>query len=1004
MNKFRGPDDENFKIVSAKIAEIFEKVQTLEHRTPDERACMISLSTKYEEQKDRNPKRVSGTCEWFLKHPMFRKWRREATEVLLWVTAGPGCGKSVLCKALLDEGLVAPYEPTVGTFSTCYFFFKDDDPDRCSGADALRAILHQLFMQKPALLIHAMPDFENRGERFRDMFGILWNILMKATADPDAGPIVCVLDALDECEGSARETLIEKLAGFYLAQHKRKSNLKFLVTSRPYADIRAAFGYAVDNLPSINLEGDKESASIGKEIDLVIEYEIPRITRGRSLDKETQEFLVKHLKSMDNRTYLWLHLILDEIQRSLESSQRQLRKLLKEIPSSVDTAYERILNRVTNSKLVKRARGLLHVVVSAERPLTLQETNVALAILETLENGENCNSENNLETDSPDTIEQKVQSLCGLFISIVDSKVYLIHQTAREFLVNKDRFDTLSDLVEPDTGSWKHSLALQYSNTLMAKVCVSYLLFTVFERAPLEIETTASGGIVRSVVDQYCNRHCFLNYAAKNFASHFRQATIKGQAALLESTLKVCDTQSNRFLTWFQVYWITMNSSSECPRGVTDLMIGSHFGLEVVVRRLLEEGAEVATEDSCGRIALHWAASYGYETVVRLLLEKEANVNSKDSFGETPLCGAVRSTNEGVVRALLCKGADPYSMDKDGETVLAVAMRLRNEVVGNLLTKSAILIDPVLWEFETQREAYLQLGYVLFRIPVNSRHFRFLPAFREQEVLPETKSELEWKSLEFGRDRVKKFAYITMSIPISVRHEDYLAAVQGQQVLPRDEEGSELYWENMKLNRDRIKKIGYVAAWAPKEHLTASHEEQAFTKQEAELERLDLARDIVREFCSTVAEIPPNSQDKDYPSEVYAGQALSPEEAEFKELDLSADGFRLFCDIVARLPIDSQYKGYLAAIHGEQASPEEEAEFKDLDFLAEGFRTFCYVVAGIPINLMHMGYLEPGSGQQTSPEEKEEFKVLDLLANDFWNGTLNSSRRPSPPDTARTSL
>jgi len=396
-----------------------------------------------------------------------------------------------------------------------------------------------------------------------------------------------------------------------------------------------------------------------------------------------------------------------------------------------------------------------------------------------------------------------------------------------------------------------------------------------------------------------------------------------------------------------------MNSSSEYPRGVTDLMIGSHFGLEVVVRQLLEEGAEVAIEDSCGRIALHWAASYGHEAVVRLLLEKEANVNSEDSFGETPLCGAVRSTNKGVVRALLCNGADPYSRSKDGETLLAVAMRLRNEVVVNLLTKSAHLIDPIRWLFETQRETSLQLGYVLSRIPVNLRHIRYLAAFREQEVLPETESELDMKSLEL--DRIKRIVYIISSVPISVRHMDYLEAVQG----PEDEEGSELYWEkNMRLDRDRIRKIGYVAAWARKEYLTTSHEEQAFTKQEAELERLNLARDIVREFCSTVAEIPPNPQDKEYPSEVYTGQAL----------------------------------------------PPEEAEFKELDFLAEGFRTFCYVVAGIPINLMHMEYLVPGSGQQTSPEENAEFKVLDLLANDFWNGTLSSSRLPSPPDTARASL
>jgi hypothetical protein len=32
---------------------------------------------------------------------------------------------------------------------------------------------------------------------------------------------------------------------------------------------------------------------------------------------------------------------------------------------------------------------------------------------------------------------EKIRQLCGLFVFINDSKIYLIHQTAREFLINK---------------------------------------------------------------------------------------------------------------------------------------------------------------------------------------------------------------------------------------------------------------------------------------------------------------------------------------------------------------------------------------------------------------------------------------------------------------------------------------------------------------------------------------------------------------------------------------
>src|SRR5205814_8717517 len=59
-----------------------------------------------------------------------------------------------------------------------------------------------------------------------------------------------------------------------------------------------------------------------------------------------------------------------------------------------------------------------------------------------------------------------------LFVSVVDQKVYLIHQTAREFLVAKN---------EVLAGRWKHSLDPVGSDLLMARICVTYLMFTAFE-------------------------------------------------------------------------------------------------------------------------------------------------------------------------------------------------------------------------------------------------------------------------------------------------------------------------------------------------------------------------------------------------------------------------------------------------------------------------------------------------------------------------------------------
>jgi hypothetical protein len=91
--------------------------------------CVCSISydfrtSNYESHRDRNPEPVNGTCQWLLQHPNYVKWRDSHLSNLLWVSADPGCGKSVLARFLADDEL----KPTESRI-TCYFFFKDDHED-----------------------------------------------------------------------------------------------------------------------------------------------------------------------------------------------------------------------------------------------------------------------------------------------------------------------------------------------------------------------------------------------------------------------------------------------------------------------------------------------------------------------------------------------------------------------------------------------------------------------------------------------------------------------------------------------------------------------------------------------------------------------------------------------------------------------------------------------------------------------------------------------------------
>jgi hypothetical protein len=94
---------------------------------------------------------VSSTCQWVLNHERYHSWHENSRDSLLWISADPGCGKSVLAKSLIDNELRNTEEHTI-----CYFFFKDNKAQD-NIATALYALLHQLFTHQPYLIRDAVP-------------------------------------------------------------------------------------------------------------------------------------------------------------------------------------------------------------------------------------------------------------------------------------------------------------------------------------------------------------------------------------------------------------------------------------------------------------------------------------------------------------------------------------------------------------------------------------------------------------------------------------------------------------------------------------------------------------------------------------------------------------------------------------------------------------------------------------------------------------------------------
>ncbi|KAH8662676.1 hypothetical protein BGZ61DRAFT_368428, partial [Ilyonectria robusta] len=597
-----------------------------------------SRDATYEWYKDRVEERVEDTCLWFLKHEHFQMWLKQDSGPLL-VTADPGCGKSVLAKYLIDHGLSQ-------SATICYFFFKDQDQNTVR--QALCALLHQLFSQKPSLIEHAMPQFRKDGSGLINSTASLWKVLRNAIKDPRAGPVTIVLDALDECDKAEFPHLMQNVG----SDQSGLSRVKYLLTSRPYEQVVSKFHSLLKAFPNIRIPGEEESETISQEVNRVIAHRVNQLSEMKALSPQVKSQLEKSLRGTPHRTYLWVFLVFNYLEEDdFVKTQTGVQSAITTPPRSINEAYEQILNKSKEHPMVRKA---LSIILAASRPLTLPEMKIAVNIDYTLQ------SIHELDLEDDEHFKMRLRSWCGLFISIHHNKIYFLHQTAREFL--------LADLVSPTTVPselrWHHSITTNHAHAVLAKVCVLYLNFFNSDAC---LPTGAKREAGHSV-----GSHAFLDYSAQTWGAHFREASIMDDDAVVPFALRICNPDSNSYSVWFRIYWKTTRMMT--TDYFTDLMLASYYGHRVVVKLLLKKGAEIEAKDSTyGRTPLSWAAGNGHKAIAKLLLEKCADVESKDKHGRTPLSRAAENGREAIVKLLLEKGADVESKDKDGRTPLSWA-------------------------------------------------------------------------------------------------------------------------------------------------------------------------------------------------------------------------------------------------------------------------------------------------------------------------------------------
>ena len=648
-----------------------------------ERDLLQILESNYEDSKNFNPRKVDGTCEWFFMDEKFQRWRNSDTCNLLWVSAGPGCGKSVLSRALIDEKRLST---KVTTSTVCYFFFKDSHQGRMQATDALSAILHQIFTNSliGGLIKHALPSHKNYGNGLSQNFSALWQILMDCANSPDAGDIICVIDALDECNTESREQLIAKLNEFYY-QPKSSchglSKLKFLITSRPYDDIEVSFESFSATAEYLRFDGDEKSAQIGKEINLVIDAKLKEIT-GK-FNNDDRKRIADRLKGMENRTYLWLYLIIDIIKKSPSQfgKRSDVEMLLSKTTAEVSDVYEEILGR---SKDQKQTKTLLQIVLSAVRPLTLDEVNVALTLA--LGKGQFDSHTALMSERWPENgFGSVVKNLGGLFITVHDSRLSFIHQTAREFLTDNQQ-----------KGKWQGRLKISKAQCKMSRICLEYLSYIDVRSGPIE---------------QFRLEFPLAQYSARYWVDHARsvEAETKVQKCILYFFLE----QKQAYKAWGSLFDpdYPYYGKPDHMKMSTPLYYASLLGLQCTVESLLQKGADVNAQGGYYDSALQAASGEGHQEIVQLLLERGADINAQGGAWDSALKAASGEGHQEIVQLLLERGADINTLGGAWGSALQAACRQGHQGIVQLLLERGADVNVLGGEWGSALQAASGKGY-----------------------------------------------------------------------------------------------------------------------------------------------------------------------------------------------------------------------------------------------------------------------------------------------------
>ncbi|KAM5476154.1 hypothetical protein MauCBS54593_000839 [Microsporum audouinii] len=561
--------------------------------------------------------RINGTCEWLIQHPHYQEWLADTNHPLLWISGGPGKGKTML--AIYITQVLQPVVDAAGNV-LLYYFCSNRDKNRNTALTIMRGILHQWIDLHPYLAKDIKSSFEGTETTKYTIssFVSLWRVFLTLLQQSTSSQVVCVLDGLDECEKESLRQLLDAVRN-YLSKSggKARPRLKLIIFSRPQPAILES---KLSQYQRIQL--DASDIEISHDIERYVFAKVAELASEQNLSKRIVAQIQQALLAGADGTFLWVGFVANELQGRNWS---EIDEVLRHIPKGLGGIYQRLLQQISNKEVLV---PILQWVVLAARPLTLEELTVAAGI--------------KMAGTLPATqVTKNRLRFAGLLVK-VEGDVNLVHESAKEFFQ--------SDQVNIEGIKMFHMS--QDTHRALMQTCLAHV-----ERG--------YGNPGR--VHEMSGHDPFLSYASQYWPVHFHHA-IHVIDTPSEFSRPFFQVDSPIRDEWWKVYW-EQEKNGGSPPSFTLLHLAAYFGNVPWAKLLISKHARlISRKDNYGRTPLSWAVNQGHREMVELLLDHGARVNFKDRSMLTALHIAVTGQHRDVVSVLLEHGAHLEAKAEYGDT------------------------------------------------------------------------------------------------------------------------------------------------------------------------------------------------------------------------------------------------------------------------------------------------------------------------------------------------